>query len=127
MSENNGDLFKGFVVGGLVGAVLGILFAPKSGRETREDIVRKTEDVLEKAREEYEKAVDKSKQAYEAAVKRLQDLEVSAKEKVEDVEGKVANLAQQGSDIVHDGKNKLKKAIDAGVEAYREEKSEKPV
>ncbi|MEN6376285.1 MAG: YtxH domain-containing protein [Smithella sp.] len=127
MSENNGDLLKGLIIGGLVGAVLGILFAPKSGKETREDIARKTEDVLEKAREEYEKAVDKSKQAYEAAVKRLQNLEASAKEKVEEVEGKVADLAQQGSDIVHDSKNKLKKAIDAGVEAYREEKTEKPV
>ncbi len=127
MSENNGDLLKGLFIGGLVGAVLGILFAPKSGKETREDIARKTEDVLEKAREEYEKAVDKSKHAYEAAVKRLQNLEASAKEKVEEVEGKVADLAQQGSDIVCDSKNKLKKAIDAGVEAYREEKTEKPV
>jgi len=127
MSENNGDLMKGFIIGGLVGAVLGILFAPKSGRETREDIARKTEDVLERARGEYEKAVDKSKRAYEAAVKRLQDLEVKAKEKVEEVEGKVADLAHQGSGIVHEGKDKLMKAIDAGVEAYREEKTEKPV
>jgi len=127
MSENNGDLMKGFVIGGLVGAVLGILFAPKSGRETREDIARKTEDALERARGEYEKAVDKSKRAYEAAVKRLHDLEVTAKEKVEEVEGKVADLAHQGSGIVHEGKDKLMKAIDAGVEAYREEKTEKPV
>jgi gas vesicle protein len=125
MSENNGDLLKGLIIGGLIGAVLGILYAPKSGKETREDIARKTEDLLEKAKEEYEKGVAKSKLAYESAMKRLQDLEVSAKEKVEEVESKVTDLAQQGADIVQDNKNRLKKAIDAGVEAYREEKTGK--
>ena len=61
MSEKNGDLFKGLIVGGLIGALLGILFAPKSGKETREDIARKTEELLGKAKEEYEKAAEKSK------------------------------------------------------------------
>ena len=32
MSENNGDLLVGFIVGGLIGATLGVLFAPKSGK-----------------------------------------------------------------------------------------------
>jgi gas vesicle protein len=126
MSERNGDLLKGLMIGGLVGAVLGILYAPKSGKETREDIARKTEDLLEKAKEEYEKGLEKSKLAYESAMKRLQDLEVSAKEKVEEVENKVTDLAQQGADLVQDNKNRLKNAIDAGVEAYREEKTGKP-
>jgi gas vesicle protein len=126
MSEKNGDLLKGLIIGGLVGAVLGILYAPKSGKETREDIARKTEDLVEKAKEEYEKAVTKSKLAYESAIKHLQDLESSAKEKVEEVESKVAEFAQQSSETIQDNKNRLKKAIDAGVEAYREEKTGKP-
>lgn len=127
MSENNGDLLKGLIIGGLIGAVLGILYAPKSGKETREDIARKTEDILEKAKEEYEKTVAKSKMAYESAIKRLQELELSAKEKVEEVEGKVTEFAKQGVETVQDNKNRLKMAIDAGIEAYREEKSDKPV
>ena len=69
MSERNGDLLKGLIIGGLIGAVLGILYAPKSGKETREDIARKTEDLLDKAKEEYEKAVEKSKLAYECGNK----------------------------------------------------------
>ncbi|MGV8059647.1 MAG: YtxH domain-containing protein [Smithellaceae bacterium] len=125
MSEKNGDLLKGLVIGGLIGAALGILYAPKSGKETREDIARKTEDLLEKAKEEYEKAVAKSKLAYESAMKRLQELELSAKGKVEEVESKVAEFAQQSAEAVQDNKNRLKKAIDAGVEAYRVEKTGK--
>ncbi|HOW56806.1 MAG TPA: YtxH domain-containing protein [Smithellaceae bacterium] len=126
MSERTGDLFKGLVIGGLIGAALGILFAPKSGKETREDIGRKTDEIISKAKEEYEKAVEKSKLAYEAAVKRLGDLQTSAKAKVEEVETKVTELASQGAETIQDNKTRLKKAIDAGVEAYREEKSKKP-
>lgn len=126
MLERNGDLLKGLIIGGLIGAALGILYAPKSGKETREDIARKTEDLLSKAKDEYDKAVAKSKAAYESALLRLKELESSAKEKVEEVEGKVSEFAHQSAEAMQDNKNRLKKAIDAGVEAYREEKSKKP-
>jgi gas vesicle protein len=126
MAEGNGGLLKGLIIGGMIGAAIGILYAPKSGKETREDIARKTEDLLAKAREEYEKAVVKSKLAYESAVKHLEELELSAKEKVEEVEAKVSEFAHQSAEVVQDNKNRLKKAIDAGVEAYREEKNKKP-
>ena len=125
MSGKNGDLLKGLLIGGLIGVVAGILYAPKSGKETREDIARTTEDLLSRAKDEYEKAVEKSKAAYEAAVKRLKNLELSAKEKVHEVEGKVSEFAQNSAETIHDNKNRLKNAIDAGVEAYREEKTKK--
>jgi gas vesicle protein len=125
MSERNGDLLKGLLIGGLIGVVVGILYAPKSGKETREDIIRTTEDLLSRAKDEYEKAIEKSKAAYEAAVKRLKDLELSAKEKVHEVEGKVTEFAQHGAETIQDNKNRLKKAIDAGVDAYRDEKTKK--
>ncbi|PKN88782.1 MAG: hypothetical protein CVU51_03430 [Deltaproteobacteria bacterium HGW-Deltaproteobacteria-1] len=35
MAEKDWDLVKGVVIGGLIGAAIGILFAPKSGKETR--------------------------------------------------------------------------------------------
>jgi gas vesicle protein len=107
--------------------VLGVLYAPKSGKETREDIARTTEDLLSKGKEEYEKAVEKSKTAYETAVKHLKGLEISAKEKVEEIESKASEFAHKGADALADSKNRLKKAIDAGVEAYREENIKKPV
>ena len=126
MSDRGMDFVKGLIIGGAFGAVLGILYAPKSGKETREDIARKTEDLLVKAREEYEQALDKSKKAYEAAVKRLKEVEVSAKEKVEEVEGKVEALAERGKETLLDGKGRLKRAIEAGVEAFKEEKEKTP-
>ena len=127
MSEKSYDLLKGLFIGGLIGVVLGVLYAPKSGKETREDIARTTEDLLSKGKEEYEKAVEKSKTAYEKAVKHLKGLEISAKEKVEEIESKASEFAHKGADALADSKNRLKKAIDAGVEAYREENIKKPV
>ncbi|MFH1081123.1 MAG: YtxH domain-containing protein [Pseudomonadota bacterium] len=122
MSDRSIDFVKGLFIGGLIGAVLGILYAPQSGKETREDIARKTEDLMARAREEYELALEKSKKAYEAAVKRLKEAEISAKEKVENVESKVEELTERGKETLLDGKGRLKRAIDAGVEAFKEEK-----
>jgi len=53
MSDNrSSDFIKGLFIGGLMGAVLGILYAPKSGKETREDIARKADELITKAKEE---------------------------------------------------------------------------
>ena len=71
MSEGIEDFIKGLLIGGLIGAAVGILYAPKSGKETREDICTKSEELLAKAKEEYQQAVDKGKKVYEAAVSRL--------------------------------------------------------
>jgi gas vesicle protein len=123
MAESNNDLLKGLIIGGLIGAAIGILFAPKSGKETRQDLADKADELLAKAKDEYEKAVEKSKAAYEAAVARLKEAEGAARGKVEAIEGKVTELAQQGAEALAENKGRLKKALDAGMEAYREEKN----
>ena len=53
------DCFKGLIVGGLIGAAFGVLYAPKSGKETRETICNSAEELLEKAKEQYEEACRK--------------------------------------------------------------------
>jgi len=121
MSEKSNDLLKGLLIGGFIGVVLGILYAPKSGKETRDDIVRTTEDLLSKGKEEYEKAVVRSKAVYEEAVKHLRGLDTSAKEKIEEIQSEASEAVHKGADVIADSKNRLKKAIDAGMEAYREE------
>ena len=126
MSDRGVDFLKGLFIGGLIGAVLGVLYAPKSGKETREDIAKKTEELKARARDEYELALEKSKKAYEAAVKRLREAEISAKEKVEEVESKVEELTERGKETLQEGKGRLKRAIDAGVEAFKEEKDKTP-
>ncbi len=119
--NKSGDFMAGLVVGGLIGSVIGILYAPKSGRETREEIGQKADELLAKVKEDYEHAAEKSRKAYEAAVKRLKALEEKALEKVEDVSEKVDELAGLGKDTLQEGKSRVKKAVQAGVEAFKEE------
>jgi len=122
VSVKTGDFLKGVLVGGLIGAAVGILFAPKSGKETREDIARRTEEIIKKAKDEYELAVEKSKMAYETAIKKAKEIQLMAREKVEDVEDAVSDLTEKGKEALLDNKTRLKKAIDAGIEAFKEEK-----
>jgi len=123
MSEKCGDFVKGLLIGGAAGLILGILYAPKSGKETREDIGRKTEALLAKAKEDYEKALEKSKKTYESAIERLRKIESAAKEKIEQGKEDVSGIVEQGKEMLDEGKGRLKRAIDAGVEAFKEEKS----
>jgi len=50
------SFLKGILVGAIAGAVAGVLLAPKSGTETREDIKKLAVDFGEKANELYQKA-----------------------------------------------------------------------
>ena len=47
------NLFKGFLIGSLVGALAGIVFAPKPGRELRSDIKGKGEKVIQETKQFY--------------------------------------------------------------------------
>lgn len=125
MSEGNDNFLKGLIIGGLVGVFFGFLYAPKSGRETRDDIARSTEELLDKAKSEYERAIAKSKSTYESTIKRLQEMEECAKEKIEEAENKVNDIAQHGAETIQNNKNRLANAFTAGIEAYREEKAGK--
>ncbi len=57
MSDSNDGfkMFVGFLTGAAIGAVCGILFAPKSGRETRKTIRDFSEKIADDAKEEYDK------------------------------------------------------------------------
>lgn len=56
MADNNmntgskGGLMKGVVIGGLVGAAAGLLFAPKPGRELRSDLKTRYMDMQDKTK-----------------------------------------------------------------------------
>ena len=47
--RNSGETILAFLLGGIIGACLGILLAPKSGKETRQKLKVLLEDLGEKA------------------------------------------------------------------------------
>lgn len=66
--------FGKFVCGALVGAGLGVLFAPKSGKETRADLKKKFDEVLEQV-----KNID-AEEVKASIVKKVNELEKELKE-----------------------------------------------
>jgi gas vesicle protein len=119
MSNQIEGFIKGIFLGSVIGAVIGILYAPQSGRKTREDISGKTEELLAKAKKEYKATLKKSGKAYESAVKQLKHLESSAMEKVGEMGEKVDGLADLGKEAFHDTKDDLTKAVNAAVHAFK--------
>jgi gas vesicle protein len=121
MAESNGHFFKGLFIGGLIGAVIGILYAPKRGKEMRENLARQADEIIAKAKEAFEK----NKETYEKEHKRLKNIESSVRNKASEVESKINEFTHQSAEAVQDRKKRLKKAIHAGVEAYREKQKKK--
>jgi len=59
MTENGNNqriLFKGLIFGGIMGALVGMFFASKSGKQLRSKIKEKGTEVLKDAEEIYEEA-----------------------------------------------------------------------
>jgi gas vesicle protein len=75
--KRDGSILLPFVIGGLVGAGVALLLAPKSGRELRKDI----SDLATDTREKVAVTIDKGKELYEgsrSAVKNAIDAGKSA-------------------------------------------------
>lgn len=97
-----------FLLGGAVGALAALLFAPKSGRELRGDIADVTRQGVDQARV-------KANEYYEVSRERATELYSTASTKA----GEVAGAARQAA--ARRGEN-LSAAIDAGKRAYADEK-----
>lgn len=102
------------LVGGGIGAVLALLFAPKSGHELRGDIADVTRKGLEKSKEAATTVGEKAGDYYEVTREKASGLYHTAHDKV----GELTERAREATT----GKNPISDAIEAGREAYQEEK-----
>ncbi|OGF45475.1 MAG: hypothetical protein A2452_10905 [Candidatus Firestonebacteria bacterium RIFOXYC2_FULL_39_67] len=82
MSENknvlNGVML--FVAGVVVGGVLGVLFAPQSGKDTRKQIKKWTDDAKEKAQESFSELVEKGENLVEKGKERYSKIKKAVTE-----------------------------------------------
>jgi len=79
--ENEGmGFYKGVLIGGVIGAVVSLLFAPKSGRELRSDIGRKSKELYDDAEGLIAKGREKIGEIGHEAGSRLQSVKAHARE-----------------------------------------------
>jgi gas vesicle protein len=91
MSQRDGNSIASFLVGLGIGAVVGILFAPQSGSETREVL-------LSKAGEGKEFVRNRARDAREQA----------------------SEWVDRGKDVLNQQKEQMRSAVEAGKQAYRQ-------
>jgi gas vesicle protein len=120
MASDNQQALGWFVAGLGLGAVVGILFAPKSGRETREDLVATAKDGTEyvrvRAREVYDQAGHLVERGKGQAVEYVQ----RGKEVVDRGRAQWGDMVDRGKGFVNDQSVKVAAAVDAGRHAYQE-------
>jgi gas vesicle protein len=103
------------LIGGGIGAILALLFAPKSGQELRGDIADATRKGIDRSREAAQQLGDRAGEYYEATRGRAAELYSQAAEKVGEV-------AQNARDAASRQTGTLSAAVEAGRKAYQDEK-----
>ena len=82
------EFLAGVIIGGLIGAAVGLLLAPQPGEETREQLVEKGIELKERVAELSEEARKKAEELHEEGRTVLETQTVRVKEAIE--EGKKA-------------------------------------
>jgi gas vesicle protein len=91
MADRDGGSFLWFLAGLGVGAVVGVLYAPRSGSETRETLRSKAEEGREYVRERARKAREQA-----------------------------SDLVDRGREVAKQQKEQFRSAYEAGRQAYHE-------
>jgi len=99
MSERESSYLRGFltglVLGGLAGAITALLLAPKSGKELRSDIRRRSEELYTKARELFENTGEEVSDIVNEARHRAQSVVQTAREQAHAIVKEVEQAIQE--------------------------------
>ncbi|HOZ54036.1 MAG TPA: YtxH domain-containing protein [Bacilli bacterium] len=135
MKKNKGNKGK-FIIGAAVGAVVALLFAKKTGVETRKALKKRFDELLEKAKEiDINEVRDTIEEKVEELKKELEDLDQEkalelAKKKGKVIQEKVMELVEytkeKGTPVLEDAvveiKNKTTKLLKIVIEKLEEDK-----
>lgn len=115
MSKNSGKVMFAGLLGALAGAVGGILFAPKSGKKTRDDILRLANMVADELKTGAKDTEKKAKEVFgkvsEQAVEKYEEIRIA-------VADKVAAVKSAGEEI---DKDKYASIVEDVVKEFKDE------
>lgn len=124
MADNDSGIggFGWFLAGLGIGALVGVLYAPKSGKETRDDIVAGALEARDKANQYYNQGVEQASQYYqqgrEAVGQYIDKGRQAAGEYIDKGRTQFTQYVDKGKELVQNQTEAVTAAIDAGKKAY---------
>ncbi|HXX53670.1 MAG TPA: YtxH domain-containing protein [Thermodesulfovibrionales bacterium] len=104
MCEDNKTIAGAFLVGGLIGAAIALLYAPKAGRETRKDISRAAKKI--------------KRDAVELVEETIQSIDDFAGE----VKQKATDIIEKSMELSDTAKKEVVKSLDYGQKIIEKQK-----
>ncbi len=121
--RRGGSVFGAFLLGGFVGAVLGLLFAPRSGKETRELIAGKAEEYWGEGVEMYEAGREKVIEVYSTGKEKVAESSEQLRSKIEEarerLQEQVAKSAEAGREKISEAVPAVKEVLDKAAGAAK--------
>lgn len=114
------------LIGGGIGAIIALLFAPKAGHELRGDIADATRKGIDKTKEAAAQIQERAGEYYEVSRDKASELYATASEKAsefaEKAKDKASELTEKAKEAAARTTNPITAAIEAGKDAYYDEK-----
>lgn len=86
MADQGDKFLKGLIFGGIIGGVLGVLYAPKSGKETREELSVESEKLLSQFKSDIENAKKAALKSFDQGKDVIIDKLAQEEDDIEDTE-----------------------------------------
>ena len=110
-NKNGSYGFLAFLLGGAVGAIVGLLYAPQSGKETREIILDEGDEVVNKAVSAVRAAQDKAMAMIEDAQSRVEKLNEETNDRIQRLQEIARETLDEQKKSVKKGYSKAKEVV----------------
>lgn len=96
--NNNGGFFLGALFGAAIAGATALLYAPKSGKELRDDLYGEFDHLMDRASDYSDYAVERGVEMYDAAAEATEDIKVNLKESGSKLKTQMTDLSKEASD-----------------------------
>jgi gas vesicle protein len=117
--ETQGGGFSWFLAGLGLGALIGVLYAPKSGRETRDDIATQAREKSEYLKQRSKEAAEQASIFADRAKTQAGQYVDRGKDYVDRGRAQWEEFVDKSKGFVGEQTDKVSAAVDAGKQAYR--------
>jgi gas vesicle protein len=102
MKSGFGDFVTGLVIGGMIGYLSALMFAPRAGEETRQMLAERSREVRDRAKDTVQTAVDKTGKIVSESRERIGSSMDSAVNRTrEKGEGLVQDIRERASETMY--------------------------